>query len=356
VHPLLTNPRGLAAWLLGWGFAGLLLASAWQAPLSAEWGWALAFTLPVALVAGLAALAMAPVCRSLPLRPARWVSRLAQRGVAALLLALLVTGAAALGNLVVGSLVARAGLVALSAPELLTLFALQVTVGLLSALGHDALFAQEAARQAEADALQARLHAREMEITALRHQIDPHFLFNSLNSISALTHADPAAARAMTLDLADFFRLTLRLGAQPQVRLADELALLRSYVAVEQRRLGDRLTLVIDADDACLGAWLPPLLLQPLVENALQHGVRARADGGRIDVQVRRAGERLRLSVVNPLPALADRGDRQDRRGLGQGQTVLRQRLQALYRDAAAVSVTRGDGHYRVDLTLPWQP
>ena len=357
MHPLLNNLRGLLAYMLAWAMAGLALASAWLPAASVEGAgrsWALVgFVLPVALLTGAAALALYPVCLSLPLRPARWVSLLAQRGAAALLLALLVSGAAALWNVVAGAAASdRGGLVSLTAVDWLGFFAAQTLVYAVSALVHDALLAHEAARKAVAAELQARLHAREMEIKALRNQIDPHFLFNSLNSISALTQSDPAAARAMTIDLAEFFRLTLRLGGRERITLADELELVQVYVGVEQRRLGDKLRLDIQADADCHAAWLPPLVLQPLVENAVKHGIRLMEEGGTIELGARRVGNRLELQVVNPVDDQAQR----DATGLGQGLHHLRMRLQALYGESASVTVdTAGGQHYTVHITLPWQ-
>jgi hypothetical protein len=338
------------------------LASAWLPAASIEgggWGWALlGFVVPVALLTGATALAMYQVCRSLPMRPARWVSLLAQRAAAALLLALLVSGGAALWNLIGGTaLSGRSGLVNLAAVDWLGFFGAQALVYAVSALVHDALLAHEAARAATAAELQARLHAREMEIKALRNQIDPHFLFNSLNSISALTQSDPAAARAMTIDLAEYFRLTLRLGGRERITLADELDLVQVYVGVEQRRLGDKLRLDILTDDNCRATWLPPLVLQPLVENAVKHGIRLMEEGGTIEIAARRVGNRLELQVANPVDDQAQR----DTSGLGQGLQHLRTRLQALYGDGGA-SVTVDTGaekdqqpRYTVHITLPWQ-
>jgi hypothetical protein len=360
VHPLLNNLRGLLAYLLACVLASLALASAWLPAASIEggWGWAwgralLGFVLPVAVLTGATALAMYPVCRSLPLRPARWAGLVAQRAAAALLLALLVSGAAALWNLIGGAALSdRGGLVPLAGVDWLGFYALQALAYVLSALVHDALLAHEAARSAVAAELQARLHAREMEIKALRNQIDPHFLFNSLNSISALTQSDPVAARAMTIDLAEFFRLTLRLGGRERIQLADELDLVRSYLGVELRRLGDKLRLDILADDNCHAAWLPPLVLQPLVENAVKHGIRLLDEGGTIEVGARHVGNRLELQVANPVDDQAQR----DTSGLGQGLHHLRMRLQALYGEAASVSVDTAAGNrYTVTVSLPWQ-
>jgi LytS/YehU family sensor histidine kinase len=260
-----------------------------------------------------------------------------------------VGGAAALWN-ATGLLWGRAGLVAFVPLDWLGFFGLLAVVFAASTLVHDALLAQQALQAAAVTEAQARLMAREMELKALRAQLDPHFLFNSLNAISALIHADPAAARAMTVDLAQFFRQTLSLGERPRIRLGQELELVQHYLAIEQRRLGDKLRMAIDADDACRQAWLPPLLLQPLVENAVKHGIRLLDHGGLIEFSARRDGNRLVLRVSNPVDASAPA----DGSGLGQGLRHLHARLQSPYDDLARVDIHRSADHFTVQLSLPW--
>ncbi|MBI3367189.1 MAG: histidine kinase [Burkholderiales bacterium] len=350
MHPLLTNLRGLAAYLLAWLLAGLALSAALAQAAAAPWAWAGAFALPMALLTGTAALAMYHVCRSQPLRPAKWISALSRRAAASLLMALGVSGAASLWN-ATGLVFGRDGLVTLPAAAWLALIGILAMLFVISALTHDALLTQQALQEAAATEARARLHAREMELQALRNQIDPHFLFNSLNSVSALTQLDPAAARAMTIDLAQFFRLTLSVGGRDRIPLADELELVQRYLAIEQRRLGDKLGLAIAADADCRAALLPPLVLQPLVENAVKHGIRLLDEGGCIDIHATRPAGRLALSVSNPVEAAAPR----DASGLGQGLRHLRARLQAQYAEPTFVDVVRAEGRFTVNISLPWQ-
>ena len=350
MHPLLKNPRGLAAYLLAWMLAGCALAVAWVQQAPTEWIWALGFLLPLALLTGMAALSMYPVCRSFPLRPAKWMSALSRRAAAAGLLALLVSGAAALWN-ATGPLWGRDRLVTLTPVAWFAFVGMQTLVFALSALMHDALLAQQTILAAAATEAQARLLAREMEIRALRKQLDPHFLFNCLNSISSLIQLDPAAARAMTVDLAQFFRQTLSLGERERIRLDEELELVQHYLAIEQRRLGDKLRLCVDVDAACRMAWLPPLVLQPLVENAIKHGVRQLDLGGLIELSARHADDRLALRVSNPVDALAPR----DATGLGHGVRHLQARLQAQYDELAFVDVESTADRFTVQISLPWQ-
>jgi hypothetical protein len=350
VHPLLTHLRGLAAYLLAWMLAGGAAAAALVSSGGPAWGWALAFCVPVAGLTAMAALALYYVCRSRPLKPARWVSALTARAAAAAVLAVLVAATAALWD-ATGLAFGRAALVTLPPAAWIGSIAAWAMVFALSALAHDALLAQQALQEAAELQTRASLHAREMELQALRSQVDPHFLFNSLNSISALTAIDAAAARAMTIDLAQFFRQSLATNGRDRIRLDEEIGLVERYVAIERRRLGDKLSLELQADDDCLQALVPPLLLQPLVENAVKHGVRLLDEGGRIEVHARRDGTRLELRVSNPTEEAAPR----DATGLGQGLRLLQARLDAHCAEPAFVEVERGAQQFTVRISLPWQ-
>jgi len=306
VHPLISNPRGFAAYLLAWLLAGAAIAAGWVAQGHGDALGVIGFVLPLALVTGAATLVMYTVCRSSPIRPSTWIENLIRRLTAAGVLAGLVSGVAALWN-AVGALWGRDGLVTLSPQNWLALVGVQAVVYAVSALAHDALLAQQSLQTAADNEREAKLLARDMEIKLLRLQIDPHFLFNSLNSISALIAFEPQAARAMTIDLAQFFRETLSLGERDRVRLQQELDLVQHYLAIEQRRLGDKLQLSVDVNAECAAAWIPPLLLQPLVENAIKHGIRQLDDGGCIAISATHTERHLVLRVANPVDANAQR-------------------------------------------------
>ncbi len=349
MHPLLPHLRGLAAYLLAWCLAGTAAAAMLALSGIEGWRWALSFCLPLAGLTALAALAPYPVCRARPLTPARWMSALIHRAAAAIVLAVLVAGAAALWN-ATGLAFGRPGLVVLPPSAWLGLIGGLVLVFALSALMHDAVLAQRAVQEAAELQARAQLHAREMELKALRSQVDPHFLFNSLNSISALTGIDPAAARAMTIDLAQFFRQALATSGLDHIRLEEDLQFVERYVAIERRRLGDKLSVAIRADPDCLAALVPPLVLQPLVENAIKHGVRLLDDGGQVDVEARRAGTRLELRVSNPMQDTAPH----DSTGLGQGLHLLKERLEAHCSEPSFVEVERATRRFTVRISLPW--
>lgn len=351
MHPLLLHRRALAAYLLAWALMGLGGAVWLAGQDGVEASSALALCLPVGGLLGFAALSLYYPCRSRPLRPGRWPEALAYRLVAALALASLTTLLAWAWNSL-GSLLGHdRGWWAASAGGwglVLLAFAGLFTV---SALAHDLLIMAQDAQDAARREAEARVLAREMELQVLRMQIDPHFLFNSLNSISALTHLDPAAAREMTVHLAQFFRQTLALGQREHIPLAEELELVGHYLAIERQRLGPRLNESFEIAPEAQHAQLPPLTLQPLIENALKHGIRLVDTPGTLAVRALVREDWLHLSVSNPRPAEA-----QDASGLGHGLRHLQERLSRLYRGRAHLQARREPGQFVVEITLPLRP
>ena len=185
------------------------------------------------------------------------------------------------------------------------------------------------AKEREAQAARLAAQVAEARLGALRMQLHPHFLFNSLNAITVLVRdRDTAAAGRMLELLSDVLRQVLRAGQPHEVSLADELRFLERYLAIEQVRFSDRLAVRVDVDDALRDAAVPEFVLQPLVENALRHGVAHRADGGVVAIAAARDGDTLVLAVSDngPGPAATARRD-----GNGLGLANIRERLTTLY-------------------------
>lgn len=189
------------------------------------------------------------------------------------------------------------------------------------------------------------------QLQALRMQLQPHFLFNTLNAISALASSEPARARLMIARLSDFLRLTLEERHLPRVPLTRELQFLECYLAIQQVRFQDRLTTRLDIAADTLNASIPNLILQPLVENALSHGLLPKAGKGSLSLTSRRKGDRLHLSIEDDGLGLPETDHRE---GIGLGNT--RARLKALFDEAAKLELTRiATGGTRVELHLPYQ-
>jgi two-component system LytT family sensor kinase len=184
---------------------------------------------------------------------------------------------------------------------------------------------RDRARRAEALAHQARLRA-------LRSQLEPHFLFNTLNAISTLVAEKRSSEAArMIARLSDFLRLTLENADTPEVSVAEELEFVQRYLDIEQIRFGDRLRVVVEASAEAMQASVPALVLQPLVENAVKHGVLPRESGGTVTVAIRRDGELLRISVGDDGLGLA--AEPMARQGIGLTNTAAR--LAELYGDSS---------------------
>lgn len=186
------------------------------------------------------------------------------------------------------------------------------------------------------------------QVEALQARIRPHFLFNSMNTVAALVRVDPGAAERTVEDLAELFRAAL--GADGRVgTLGEELDLVDRYLAIEQLRLGERLRIERDLDALPRAMPLPPLLLQPLVENAVLHGVQPRPAGGCVRLAGRVEGGAVTIEIANPLPPGGGAGTARN----GHGLDSVRRRVGYHFGARAAVEVTRDDDRFVVTLRLP---
>ena len=189
----------------------------------------------------------------------------------------------------------------------------------------------------------------EARLQALQARIRPHFLFNSLNAVLALIRRDPQRAERALEDLADLFR-TLMSDARTFVRLADEISLLERYAEIEQLRLGERLRITWELDGAPDDALLPPLVLQPLLENAVYHGVEPGTDAGEVLVHIERRGNRVLARIENPyLEAEVQRS------GNRMALENIRERLQLFFDAEARIATHAAGGRYRVEIEIPYK-
>jgi two-component system, LytTR family, sensor histidine kinase AlgZ len=183
-------------------------------------------------------------------------------------------------------------------------------------------------------------------LTELQSRIRPHFLFNTLNSAIALVRAEPAKAETLLEDLSDLFRHAL-IDQGPSVTLADEIMLAQRYLAIEQVRFGDRLKVEWDLDPQAEVALLPPLILQPLVENAVRHGVEPSAAGAMVKIRTQRRGSSVVIKVANTVPA------GQGEAGHGVALRNVRDRLGLLHDVQGQFKAGLKDGVYQVRMEVP---
>lgn len=316
--------------------------------LPATLGYSFAFYGTWALVTPLVVM----LARRWPLARGRKLSDLARHGIASAGVALLQAGLFAYlfwpiygsGNGRDTRLELWAGMAAAHFPSNLLIYAL-ITGAIL------AWAARVAAREREAQAARLQARLKQAELDSLRAQIHPHFLFNTLHGISALVRKDPAAAGRLIAKLGALLRSALEQQQRDLVPLDTELGFIRDYLDIEGARFGDRLRSSVTVDDSAADALVPPLLLQPLVENAVRHGLSPSTEAVTIRVVARRHDNRLRLEV-------ADDGDGADpstlRDGIGLGN--LRARLEQMFGEAQSMTIGTGAGRgFEVVLELPFQ-
>ena len=348
MHPLLSHARRLASYLAGWLIVAVLLAAVLTrltlSPLEA-----LTLLLPLFLVYSFVCLSAWYVCRATPLRSGAGFRVATSCGLAAVMAGALWLGLARLWITALGATAPFASAVARYEQQLPFLFAVGVLLYLLAIAVHYALVALEAAGDAERHRLQAEVLAREADLRALRAQVDPHFLHNSLNSISALTATDAAGARRMCVLLGDFLRNTLRVSAHERIRLGDELALVEQFLDIEQVRFGSRLQVERHIDQSALECLVPPLILQPLVENAVTHGIAGMLEGGVIGLDVSRERGGLAIVIENPRDQ-----DTSGPKRTGFGLDNVRRRLAVMFGESARLETRAERDRFRVELDFPW--
>ena len=348
MHPLFARPVRLLLVVAAAALFGVPLAWLLRVLEPRPWNAALAFAVPMQVFYCFIVLSAWWVCRrQLMSGGAVWAAVAAQFG-AALQATSVWVALGAFWSVVIDHWLSPGMTRVAIFRDLGLLFALGIPLYLLSAIAHYLYLAFENSRAAERRILETQVTAREAELRALRAQLNPHFLFNSLNSINALVGSDPEGARRMCEGLGDFLRRTLALGARDSVTLGEELTLVERYLDIEQSRFGDRLRVERAVDPDAATCQVPPLLLQPLVENAIKHGIQDCLDGGAVRIEARLDGTLLRVVVENPVDA-----DAPARRGEGVGLENVRRRLEAFGAREAQLSVTRIGDRFRVTLTLP---
>jgi len=350
MHPLLTRPRQLGLYLLAWVPLAGILVYLLTGSSGLNWREAIILTLPLCLVYAFACLSAWYPCRALPLERSGFVKlalvHLTDSALVSVLWVQIAKGFAV-------ALVRWGGFTGLDqrlAKYTSLLWVTGVLLYLLSVTFYYMLLAEQASREAQERALQARVLARDAELKALRAQVNPHFLFNCLHSISALTSSDAAKAREMCILLADFLRTTLRVGNKETITLEEELALVRGYLAIEKVRFGARVHMEEEVQKEATPVLIPPLLLQPLVENAIRHGIANLPEGGVIRLNAQRNGDAVSIVIENSFDPESPSSLK-----TGLGLDNIRQRLNTRYGQDARISVRTDNNTFFVNLYLPAQ-
>jgi sensor histidine kinase YesM len=346
MHPLLAGRRGLFYWLAWVPVSGMLLLFFRRAG-ALEFSEAAAMAIPLSGVYAMVCLSAWYLCRITPLAEGneiRIFTTLLIASVAATVVWIaLARGLAAALSAMIGF----PGLEERMSRNENWLAATGVLLYLLAVTLSYLLVELEAAQVAKTREIRAAMMARDAELKALRDQVSPHFLFNSLNSISALVSMDKQRAREMCVLLADFLRLSLSVGDRRFIAFEEELAMTRRYLAIEQVRFDQRLRLEQNIPAEALPLTVPPLILQPLVENAVKHGIAQLIEGGVIQIAAVVNKGDWKISVVNSYDP-----ESPGRKGAGVGLLNVRKRLETLYGGAARLDTVAHASEFRAELFL----
>jgi two-component sensor histidine kinase len=234
----------------------------------------------------------------------------------------------------------------------LMLLAIAAAVATYATAWVERLVIESATESAQRQEVATRLVQAQLD--TLRLQLSPHFLFNALNGAMALIATTPRGAEKMLAAISYFLRMVLHSSSEPEVTVDRELSLLQHYLDIQRVRFGDRLSVEFEVDDSLRLALVPSLLLQPLVENSIRHGITHRASGGTIRIRITAAGDRLRLDVIDNGVGPGGRRSREKRQGTGLGLANTATRLNHLYGDAHVFETGAvQSGGFAVHIALP---
>lgn len=212
----------------------------------------------------------------------------------------------------------------------------------------------EYTQRKEQEKSELALKNKEMQLSLLKSQINPHFLFNTLNSISTLVGANKEKARKVITQLSDVFRYALDAHSGPKVKLIHELDFLENYIKIQQVRFGDRLNFVVDVEPTCLSLEIPPMVLQPIVENSVKYGIAPKDIGGSIFLTIKRKGSRAYFEIRDDgLGTNAKKVLDGNQKGSGVGLKNSDKRLRSLYGYSSRLYISPSTSGYKVSFSLP---
>ena len=341
--PLLLRGVGLVAlWtLVGLAFASQIYLQSSLLGHPVTWGEAIRDSLEEWYVYGALSLPVVWLARRLPLEGrSRWATACAHLGAAlAFSLAYVLLGA--LVGMVDSRVTGESATYAeIFHPLLARTFPYNLLIyGVIVAVSH-ALDYYRRYHERTVQTLELEKRLTEARLQALLHQLEPHFLFNTLNGIASLMHSDVDAADRMLVRLSELLRITMSHTGAPQTTLREEVAFLEKYLDIEKIRFRSRLEVTIAVEDGAADAQIPSLILQPIVENAVRHGIEPNSRPGRIELRGRREGGRIILTVTDNGAGIPDGGP--SRQGIGLANT--RARLAEIYGAGQKFELVNGPG------------
>ena len=348
MHPLLTPINRFGLYLLAWVPLAGILIYLFADPGGLGWLDASILIIPLCLVYQFVCLSAWYSCKAAPIQRSTGQRLWLTHVLAATILSLLWILLAKLLAYGLSQFPNFRGLDHRFASQVSVLFGAGFLLYLLSVASHYVILAIEESNLAETRVRETSILARDAELRALKAQVNPHFLFNSLNSISALTSVDPSKAREMCILLAEFLRMTLGLGEKSSIPLSEEMVMLHRYLAIEKVRFGSRLRMEEAVQPELQETQLPPLVLQPLIENAITHGIAHLPEGGLVRLSGRSHNGRVLLAIENTF----DPESTPSRKG-GLGLKNVRERLEGRYGNEANMRVSTENDKFLVELSFP---
>lgn len=348
MHPFFNSTNRILVLLLGWllltaSVCGLISITFASAMLDA-----LILLMPLYFLCLILILPNYYICRGLPLGQTPWLMLLGSHALTLIAITTLwsLVGrsyGAALDSAV--DLPRFAALFDTSQPMNLTIVIIQFEIIVLI---HYLFFAMERSRDLEQAALQQKLLISQAELQTLKAAVHPHFLFNSLNTLANISLSTPEQTHRFCLLIADFLRYSVAYNKKPQVTLNDELEHIQNYLGIERERFGARLQTVFDVDEQLLAVSVPPLILFPVVENAVKHGIDSRIEGGTLELVARTKDRMAIVEILNPVDELGRK-----LKGTGHGLSSVERRLRNLYGDKALLKTVREAGKFKVQIYIP---
>jgi len=212
----------------------------------------------------------------------------------------------------------------------------------------------ETIKQNEKDKTKLAIANNQMQMALLKSQINPHFLFNTLNSISTLMGTDKIKARQMMSMLSEVIRYALDSNDQPSISLAEEISFIRNYINIQQVRFGERLVYTEDIDADCLGVELPPMVLQPLVENSVKHGISPKEEGGTITLLIHKKGEAVLFEIKDDGVGI-NNNSQYETSSSGVGLKNSNERLINMFNYKSRLKTNASEDGYSVNFEIPWK-
>lgn len=348
MHPFFNSTNRILGLLAGWLLLTFLVCGLISITYAAAMADAVLLFTPLYFLCLILILPNYYICRGLPLGQTPWLLLLGSQALTLLAVAGIWLFVGRAYSVFLDGMVEPARFVTLfDTSQLMSLTIVAIQYESIVFV-HYLFFAIEKTRDLEQAALQQKLLISEAELQTLKATVHPHFLFNSLNTLANISLSSPEQAHRFCLLIADFLRYSVAYSKKSSVTLNDELEHVQNYLGIERERFGDRLQTSFEIDPALSDIKVPPLILFPVVENAIKHGIDSCLEGGTLELRARAHDHMVVIEVINPVDELGRK-----LKGAGHGLTSVERRLRNLYGEKALLKTFREKGRFKVQIYIP---